>query len=1413
MATYTPPERTLSRRAREYNLRQPAPDLDDFEHQLTGRTPGRTTPPEFQRSFFEQPVENLRRGLDYAGQDISQHFGKPFSEAAGGIAGSIVNRGLDILSFIPREVSPVAVGYGRAALEGRPSPADVTEAKREGEQFRELVGEKLAVPDFDIGPLQIRLGKVPAEFLYDVLTDPTSWLFGVGTALKASKLAGIAKAGSAMEVAAMAPALPIMIPFKILDGVLGATGMKALTNRGKFNGYMRTADLALTELRMYGDDLEPLLKAPAEPLSRQTIDFITEHKPAIDKWLKKANLADPFTAEQELLTTLAAAKRKELGLGAPRGFGSLYANYVNLLKNAWLGVNPAYPLANFVDALPKAIVHANLRHVLDSPAIVERLALGEAGQRIGGYSTQTVGEFAERKPFGTAAWAESIERFTRQAVYVPELANQVNPRLSAFLQRIEPEILATGADPAAVRSALNSLRISKHFNAKDFIAAINNAPQLAVNAGILDDLARRVPAGMADVAKVMVDDITALGGKATPAQMQVIKKKAIKTLEDRFADTDALLKFYRQQEVAEANAIYAKLAQQLLHSISVAPSETAAMQTIAALYQIIELHGAAANMARVIGGRGKREAVVGWRHFKDVIQAIADSVEEVAPQLADDVKGLPLGSFGDDLRQLVATYQRELDLATDAMKKRMASVEKGGENWVWADARQERDGRMARLVEQGFNSIVKKHQPLLKEYSTLERTVGGAPLKQFREQIETLMRKRVNEVDTFVDEMDNLDTMKAIINDVEERVIAPAPVATATDAAAGRVLPIFSASEYDRTVKQFAGELSGLIREAHDEAAKLTDHAMFNYGDETRLDALLRKMSPFVVWQMRNIPFWIQEIAQYPVGRNVARQLDDYLGRSKQEQEQRNLTGRMERTSKLGEIDVGTGTMELRAEPYAPFLSAAQQMTDPFVLTGDDDELGPQGATQFGGFLQTLLRFAGGISLYPHIYLPLQLAGAFGETPVQDILPTSRAVRGVGELTGLDTSALDFERNLTQPLLRRAGESIAEGNIPGVPGVRQTAMSGDIFRDENIRRRITEIGRREDTEVATMLRAMNDPESALWQRARREVEREANLQGFARLLAPITVKTLSKGEAQLREAKADLPAYNPDRESEDFKLRNQMLQADPGLAAYLDRFDHPAAKQISAEISEYYSLGDEAARKRIDATPTEQRKALYQSDPKAAEVSKLRQAYIKEHPALDGYFGRDREATPTMREYVASIVNQPEVEAQVAEQVGKYEKGTQPGVVRAQGEIKAVEEAGVPTGAEADLSALLEQYADLKAPRYDEYYDYSTDQRTAFRQKAPQDYAAIRDSAAARRELVLENDILAQWYAFRDREKWKEGGEERFLKALADGLVESPTKAKAYIKGLNTTTNLQRPAQKQPYRIEPVLARASKERR
>ena len=580
----------------------------------------------------------------------------------------------------------------------------------------------------------------------------------------------------------------------------------------------------------------------------------------------------------------------------------------------------------------------------------------------------------------------------------------------------------------------------------------------------------------------------------------------------------------------------------------------------------------------------------------------------------------------------------------------------------------------------------------------------------------------------------------------------------------------------DAKVRELGQKLQQIIVELDKESIEHVGEKLFNYGDRMKVDEVLSPYSPFTIWQLRNVPYWMNEVAEKPW---LARAIKDHIEDTEEEREKRNLTNRFRHTVPIG--TAGDGETELRANLLKTVVSGASQVTQPFVFGGGDEGLGPQGATWLGGSLETLMQFAGNLSLYPQFYLPLYLAGAFGEVPYGDIAPQSRLGRGIVDVVGGDPriGRVDPEREI-QHGVREAGRYVADvseklGLEGVVPGVRQTAHTGNVFKDGQVRRRIAEYVRRGGANNAAALSAMDDPDSPLWKKALADVESENNRLGLARYFIPLNIKGLTKEEAEFRQIQTTLPESEV-WDEEDSKEYRRILESEPGFAAYRARFKEPLGRAILAEMGEYYAIGPKAVLDRIEATPSEGRRELYAADSEAAAVRDARRAYLAQHPKLTGYFRRDREAAPSLDDYVQQEAGGVRADRQAEKEMGQ-----------SKARVAAQMQVGEAAGQEAaDLSLLKIEYAKIKPPGYDEYYALPAGaRRAAWRQRhSAEEYLAIRQASIARYEFARDNPLLAQWWWYvQDNELWTDPEATRtFLTALESGDAPSVEEARGELE-------------------------------
>jgi hypothetical protein len=170
--------------------------------------------------------------------------------------------------------------------------------------------------------------------------------------------------------------------------------------------------------------------------------------------------------------------------------------------------------------------------------------------------------------------------------------------------------------------------------------------------------------------------------------------------------------------------------------------------------------------------------------------------------------------------------------------------------------------------------------------------------------------------------------------------------------------------------------------------------------------------------------------------------------------------------------------------------------------------LGPN-ATPTDRILQALGPL--GLAPGPVATIPLMATGMASELPA-DLMRTSAYMRGASTmLTGRETDP----EAITKQALRSTRSALGQAVEPTV--------TGDFLKDRMIRQRIAELsvevtGKPPGVGQSNPYRAaMDDPESAIWKRAQREVERQrAGEQIGTTTLLPFRTKFLSDTESDLR---------------------------------------------------------------------------------------------------------------------------------------------------------------------------------------------------------------------------------------------------------------------------------------------------------
>lgn len=356
---------------------------------------------------------------------------------------------------------------------------------------------------------------------------------------------------------------------------------------------------------------------------------------------------------------------------------------------------------------------------------------------------------------------------------------------------------------------------------------------------------------------------------------------------------------------------------------------------------------------------------------------------------------------------------------------------------------------------------------------------------------------------------------------------------------------------------EIAAAWGRLVGEASQKGEDLAKKIFFDYGDERNIEKWLgiRAWAPFHFWATRNIPFYLETLGQHPW---LLRAWESYHQISEDERKRLGLPARFTDTMPVPLLGFLFGPGTAYANPLVA-LSIADQLKYRYV---------PDDAPLLVRIQEQASRF--GLGLAPWVEIPLGVAGLLGEE--WEPMRLLRHSGLVAQATGVDIE-----------------EPIREG-IRRLRGQPKT-LTGSAYTDYLVRKRLMEMSV-EDTGRAAdpaYVAAMDDPSSPLFQRALADVRRQLLGQELVGMTLPVLVKFLPETEAQIRQARAQLPppeelppgtmsrlaeqgfvgaAYTPlswDRSRERLQqklmlllllppgVQNQVIQSDPELRQFFSQ--------------------------------------------------------------------------------------------------------------------------------------------------------------------------------------------------------------------------------------------------------------------
>lgn len=282
-------------------------------------------------------------------------------------------------------------------------------------------------------------------------------------------------------------------------------------------------------------------------------------------------------------------------------------------------------------------------------------------------------------------------------------------------------------------------------------------------------------------------------------------------------------------------------------------------------------------------------------------------------------------------------------------------------------------------------------------------------------------------------------------------------------------------------------EWQTILDKADAAGVALANHIHFDYSSATNLDSFLKNFTAFHFWAVRNVPFYLQHLAEMPGLATLFARYNEISGKANADA---NLTQRFSGTMPIGDrlatVLFGQSGSDIYVNPLY-YLSILQQLPK----RGSAEEGSPADIMNQLG--------AVGLSPNPLIQVAMRKAGMMGDQPMGTVFRASGPLGAVlGQMQGKPV-------NLEQPL--------------------QSALGAFDMNEYNVRKRIAEMSVEKTgaPNNPTYLAAMANPASPIRQQAEAEVARMNLGAGLASYMGVPPTKLLTDVEAQTRLARTNLP--------------------------------------------------------------------------------------------------------------------------------------------------------------------------------------------------------------------------------------------------------------------------------------------------
>jgi hypothetical protein len=310
--------------------------------------------------------------------------------------------------------------------------------------------------------------------------------------------------------------------------------------------------------------------------------------------------------------------------------------------------------------------------------------------------------------------------------------------------------------------------------------------------------------------------------------------------------------------------------------------------------------------------------------------------------------------------------------------------------------------------------------------------------------------------------------------------------------------------------QRIGGLWDGAIRQGENAGMALANRIHGDYGDVSNLTEFLRRsgMFPFMTWGVKMMPQVATWLIQDP---RLLIAIDRLNNLTEAELDEAGLPSRYDRLGRTGQL--GDAVAEfLLGRPDATIMANVAGIVNPYSEMG---RLTSQREPPAPGYQRPPLQktvddlSAFGLGLGP---VPQLIGRATGLTedygsPIFRLSSYAEALSGIGGGRQINPEQLDIN------IIRSMRE--------GVTGKKQPTLTGSPTLDYAVRQRIAETAYEKTGKAPAgdYKKAMDDPKSAIWRAALRQVEQQRSAQMALGAVVPFRTKFLNETEEAVAQAK------------------------------------------------------------------------------------------------------------------------------------------------------------------------------------------------------------------------------------------------------------------------------------------------------